>query len=142
MKIPTKKILRWIFSLAVPLSAILILSACNSPPTANGNENLNETRPEIMIPIVGSDVDAGTEPESQPEDTAFPEVQQEPQDPVVDEVPQADPYPAAETELPPTEVPTEAPKPTSRGDALEATNPSTVSLASGKLQLVEFFAFW
>jgi len=26
--------------------------------------------------------------------------------------------------------------------ALEATNPSTVSLASGEIQLVEFFAFW
>ena len=26
--------------------------------------------------------------------------------------------------------------------ALEATNPSTVSLASGDIQLVEFFAFW
>lgn len=30
---------------------------------------------------------------------------------------------------------------TSRGDMLEATDPSTVSLASGQLQLVEFFRF-
>jgi hypothetical protein len=30
---------------------------------------------------------------------------------------------------------------TSRGPNLEATDPSTVSLASGQLQLVEFFRF-
>ena len=30
---------------------------------------------------------------------------------------------------------------TSRGDALEATDPSTVSLASGELHFVEFFRF-
>ncbi len=30
---------------------------------------------------------------------------------------------------------------TSRGPALEATDPNTVSLASGQLQLVEFFRF-
>ena len=30
---------------------------------------------------------------------------------------------------------------TSRGDKLEATDPATVSLASGDLQLVEFFRF-
>jgi hypothetical protein len=31
---------------------------------------------------------------------------------------------------------------TPRGDELEATDPETVALASGGLQLVEFFAFW
>lgn len=31
---------------------------------------------------------------------------------------------------------------TPRGDALEATDPATVQLASGQVQLVEFFAFW
>ena len=33
------------------------------------------------------------------------------------------------------------PVPTSRGPNLEATDPATVSLASGQLQLVEFFRF-
>ena len=33
------------------------------------------------------------------------------------------------------------PVPTSRGPSLEATDPATVSLASGQLQLVEFFRF-
>ncbi len=44
-----------------------------------------------------------------------------------------------------TEAPTQAaevqPVPTSRGPKLEATDPATVSLASGQLQLVEFFRF-
>lgn len=41
----------------------------------------------------------------------------------------------------PTETPAPPPQATSRGDKLEATAPSTVSLASGGLQLVEFFRF-
>ncbi|NWF64636.1 MAG: hypothetical protein HXY38_10055 [Chloroflexi bacterium] len=38
-------------------------------------------------------------------------------------------------------APTELPPFTPRGDALEATDPATVNLASGQLQLVEFFRF-
>ena len=38
-------------------------------------------------------------------------------------------------------VPTVLPVATSRGPNLEATDPATVSLASGGLQLVEFFRF-
>ena len=55
---------------------------------------------------------------------------------------------AALTETPPeqaspTEAPTEVPQAvaTSRGPNLEATDPTAVSLASGELQLVEFFRF-
>jgi ABC-type tungstate transport system permease subunit len=40
-----------------------------------------------------------------------------------------------------TQIPAVQPVATSRGDNLEATDPSTVSLASGQLQLVEFFRF-
>ena len=40
-----------------------------------------------------------------------------------------------------TQVPAVQPVATSRGDNLEATDPSTVSLASGQLQLIEFFRF-
>jgi len=48
-----------------------------------------------------------------------------------------------ETEILPTEAPTDVPQPvaTSRGPDLEATDPTTVSLDSGDLQLVEFFRF-
>jgi hypothetical protein len=56
--------------------------------------------------------------------------------------------PLAEVASPTTEAaPTEALPPTaiavatSRGPDLHATDPSTVSLASGQLQLVEFFRF-
>ena len=43
----------------------------------------------------------------------------------------------------PTESPAEVSQPvaTSRGPDLEATDPDTVSLASGELQLVEFFRY-
>lgn len=47
--------------------------------------------------------------------------------------------PVAITEAPETELPVVVA--TSRGPNLEATNPSTVSLAAGQLQLVEFFRF-
>jgi hypothetical protein len=48
-----------------------------------------------------------------------------------------------QTVAPATEPPTAAPQAiaTSRGSDLEATDPATVSLASGGLQLVEFFRF-
>jgi hypothetical protein len=44
----------------------------------------------------------------------------------------------ATSTVPPTPVQVAA---TSRGPELEATDPTTVSLASGQLQLVEFFRF-
>ena len=54
------------------------------------------------------------------------------------------PQPEAEVE-PTVAAPTQAaevqPAPTSRGPKLEATDPATVSLASGQIQLVEFFRF-
>lgn len=49
----------------------------------------------------------------------------------------------AQTEVQATEAPAEAPQAaaTSRGPELESTDPSTVNLASGELQLVEFFRY-
>ena len=43
---------------------------------------------------------------------------------------------------PATPAPTVQAVATSRGPNLEATDPKTVSMASGGLQLVEFFEFW
>ena len=56
--------------------------------------------------------------------------------------PQVD-IPSPTPEVAPTEAlaPTTVPVATSRGPNLEATDPSTVSLASGQLQFVEFFRF-
>ena len=39
-------------------------------------------------------------------------------------------------------TPTAFPIATSRGPHLEATDPKTVTMASGNLQFVEFFEFW
>lgn len=51
--------------------------------------------------------------------------------------------PSATVEAVPTEslAPTALPIATSRGPELHATDPTTVSLASGQLQFVEFFRF-
>lgn len=87
-----------------------------------------------------------------PASTPAPEEPQAPAPPAkttVDEP--APPAPTAtvaisiSSEVPPTEAPpAEAPQPvaTSRGDSLEATDPSAFASASGELQLVEFFAYW
>ncbi len=52
----------------------------------------------------------------------------------------ADPSAPEATASAPAEVPVQAVA-TSRGDSLEATDPTTFNLASGQLQLVEFFRF-
>lgn len=69
--------------------------------------------------------------------------QQQPVAPVVVE-PSATPAPnAGDVVAQPTEAVASAPLPiaTSRGPNLEATDPNTVNLVSGQLQLVEFFRF-
>jgi hypothetical protein len=53
----------------------------------------------------------------------------------------ATPTLAAATQAPVVEVSTALPLATSRGPDLHATDPSTVSLASGELHFVEFFRF-
>lgn len=61
-----------------------------------------------------------------------------------------EPLPSEVSEVVPTTIPveTEPPteevviQPTSRGDELEATDPTTVNIANGEPQLIEFFAFW
>lgn len=64
------------------------------------------------------------------------------QDPVDTSTLVADPTATAVPELPAEIVPAEPqPVATSRGPDLHATDPTTVSLVSGGLQLVEFFRF-
>lgn len=60
--------------------------------------------------------------------------------PAATQTPEAAAQPTVQVEAP---TPTASPLPvaTSRGPDLEATDPTTVSLASGGLQLVEFFRF-
>lgn len=54
------------------------------------------------------------------------------------------PVPTAPEEPTSTPPPAAAPvaTPTYRGNALQATDPTTVNLASGMPTLLEFFAFW
>jgi len=95
------------------LSLFLLLLAACAPATA-------PTEPTVGQP------DAPVAAESTP--TAFP-----PSDSV--------PAPTAGADALPTEVVTPLPVATSRGDSLEATDPRGVTLASGGVQLVEFFRF-
>ena len=87
---------------------------------------------------------AAPEP-TQPEGAVQPEALENEPPPPTPTIVQAE---AAPTENPPvqaqpTEAPAEIPQPvaTSRGPDLEATDPATVSLASGDLHFVEFFRF-
>jgi hypothetical protein len=50
--------------------------------------------------------------------------------------------PTLDQSFQPTAAPTAIPIATSRGPELEATDPTTVNMASGGLQFVEFFEFW
>ena len=96
----------------------------------------------LAVLLLASCTPAASSPPSQAEAPAgsVPQMTEEPQAPS----PTMTVVPTDMVEAPPTEVPMdEAPQAvaTSRGPNLEATDPSSVSLASGDLQLVEFFRF-
>jgi len=100
--------------LTLSLLAVLLTSACASTATA--------TQPSMPQPAV-VEPSATALGEAQPpvDLTATPVLT----DGLLSATPPVDAQPVA----------------TSRGPDLEATNPSTVSLASGQLQFVEFFRF-
>ena len=116
----------------------LSLTACAAAATAtqeNSTETTEDPQTKIFIPAVESDseenVDTGAE------DQAYPGTDQENQNADISESPQSEAAPESEMETQTQEL-----KPTPRGNELVATNPTTVNLASGQLQLVELFAFW
>lgn len=78
-----------------------------------------------------------------PAATAVAPAQPELAEPSATLLPEPTPESSPAVELEPTALPTTEvlPAATSRGPDLYATDPSTVSLASGGLQLVEFFRF-
>jgi len=57
------------------------------------------------------------------------------------QAPESQPVQPQATEEPAQQDPAPVAAATSRGDALQATDPKTVSLASGEIQLIEFFRF-
>ena len=91
----------------------------------------------LLVSCAPANNPAPAQPEALPQPTATATV--EPAAPA----PTEEEPPSSVAEAAPTEAPTEVPQPvaTSRGPNLEATDPATVSLASGELQLVEFFRF-
>ena len=113
------------------IGGLLILAAC-SGPVAVAPAAVAPTQPplaESPAPLVNSPASTSTEPVA-PAGAATPTTA------LADSAP---------TELPeppePAGEPTEQPPPTPRAD-LEASNPEGITLASGELQFVEFFAFW
>jgi hypothetical protein len=108
------------------LLALLLTAACAGPP----NESVVEPT-DVPVAVAAS----ATVPVEEP--TLTSEAAQPDADATeaMAATGAVEPTVGAVTEAPPTE--TRAPR-----LALEATDPSTVSLAAGKPQLVEFFAFW
>ena len=142
-----KKYPRFLLMLGILLVGTLIISACGSQQTpaatvdeAAAADEIPEPALEIALTeapaetLSGADVE---QPNVSPTDP--PDVDREAQD-------EGYPAPGYQWPTPTTNSgaypgPGEAaPPPVKTG--LEATNPSTVVLASGKPQLVEFFAFW
>lgn len=119
----------------------------NSPPSSFHSIRLRVSKRRlwtslILLAFLLASCGAPSAPSAS--DTEGPSVQ-EPASPVV-VVPTATPL-RNQAETPADPAPTEAaasdplPVATSRGPDLHATEPSTVSLASGQLQFVEFFRF-
>ena len=138
MEKPRKPVAKFLL-LGFLVLVIGVLAACNTNAPIPEPENTEQPKNEISLPVVGSEMEVDAQEDPTPEVTAYPEPVAESQETTST---QMEAYPAP-TEEPVTEEskPME-PKPTSRGSDLFSTAPSTVALASGKVQLVEFFAFW
>jgi len=142
-----KKIPRFILMVGILLVGTLFVSACGSQQTpapteqeAAAEDEISEPALEIAMTEVPAEMQssAGDEPpNASPTDP--PDVDSESQ---VEGYPSPGylwPTPTTNSAAYPSPVEA-APPPLKIG--LEATDPSTVVLASGKPQLVEFFAFW
>lgn len=133
------KIIKWIIGLGV----VFALAGCAQAfPTLQAPELPTQVPTQVEQPAESAQV------EEQPtaEATSTPESVASPTAPSETEVASPTEETVAAT---PTEAPTEktlsqiSGNPTQLGNPeLHATDPSTVNLASGKVQLVEFFAFW
>jgi hypothetical protein len=142
-----KKYPRFILMLGLLLLGTLFISACSSQQTPAATEEQAAAMEEILEPTIeAAPTEADAEIQSS---TDVEQPNASPTDPPeVDSEAQEEGYPAPGYQWPtPTTnagaypSPGEAsPPPVKTG--LEATNPSSVVLASGKPQLVEFFAFW
>ena len=132
----TKQIL-WYLGLLAIFSLVLV--ACNPatpdpPPTTEAEYQTN-------LPAVDN-LQEETETEAYPKPQEQAQTEAEEAYPAPEKIlPSVGQATGAEEAYPVPEEPVEAPAPIRR-DQLEATDPATVALASGKVQLVELFAFW
>jgi hypothetical protein len=146
-----------IIIIAALMIALFTLAACSSAEIENAPTATKDQQSDVYVPIIEKDVSESDEYASEEVSDAYPELEPEtenqevealPQNTAVadsqsDEVPMVEGGDSQEERYPVTqEEPTQVIKPTPRGNKLVATNPSTVKLDSGKLQLVELFAFW
>jgi hypothetical protein len=132
------KITKWIFCLV--LVTVILTGCVQAFPTVQVSELPTHISTEVeqSAEFLEQPVDTLTE-----EPAVVPEETQPTAETLATDLPVVESTEAGQDEpttVPPTEAPTET---TPLGDPeLHATNPVSVNLASGKVQLVEFFAFW
>lgn len=130
-----------LFRLGVILSIAMVLGACaakDNPVSQQDSQTPLDVPQNEVYPGVSAQVDSTGNSTGLAEPSAvYPAPESEPTD--------AYPGPAEVSEQAvtapdtTTNIEDEAPPPKTQ---LEATDPSLVQLASGSIQLVEFFAFW
>jgi hypothetical protein len=128
---------RFILILGIILILSLFMFACSGNTTQQAepetqSESKSEEEYQVALPAVGKSDSTGNETDSSTADQTYPAPENQPS---------VGAAPSSDEAYPVPEEPVEAPAPIVRTE-LEATDPAMVSLASGDIQFVEFFAFW
>ena len=135
---------RYISILTFGLIGIMVLAGCTlgsgsgtTPTVSNtGDVGADDNAGDEAYPPPGDDTEDDDQVGSDDGDVGGTDAYPAPGE--VASQPEAAPADSDEEETLPTPAP-EIPEPKTE---MEASNPETVSLASGEIQLVEFFAFW
>jgi hypothetical protein len=135
------KIPRTTLLIGLLLAGMLIISACSS------QENSALTQEELAPAEQSSEQLVEASPPESPEELIPTATAGEAPTITADDPPGGYPAPGYPAPIPtsdfvPYPSPEEAAAPPPPKTGLEATHPSTVVLAAGKPQLIEFFAFW
>ncbi|NJN43646.1 MAG: hypothetical protein HC806_02195 [Anaerolineae bacterium] len=122
--------MKFLKSILVFVALFALVGCAQAFPTAQVSDLPTETPTEVVqiVEIPATDIPTETPVSDPTAETSPTDVPTESAEPTT--VPATE-EPAAPTE----ETPLGSPQ-------LKATNPANVTLASGKVQLVEFFAFW
>ena len=146
-----------ILVISVLMVVLVSLAACSSAAPESAPTATKEQQSDVYVPVVEQDLTESDDLTSGEVSEAYPDIKPETQNQEIEVMPLNTAYPEPELDEvsvvekenfqdvdnpePPKE-PVQVIKPTPRGNELVATNPATINLASGKLQLVELFAFW